>query len=107
WSWPSRPTRRARTSSGRWTCCSTRSCPRSGEPPPRREANMRRLILWNVQTLDGYFEGAKPWDLDFHNTAWGDELEQLSRDQAKEVGAVLYGRATYEGMQSYWTTASG
>jgi len=68
---------------------------------------MRKLILWNVQTLDGYFEGAKPWDLDFHNAAWGEELEQLSLDQAKEVGTLLYGRATYEGMQSYWTTATG
>jgi dihydrofolate reductase len=69
--------------------------------------NMRRLIMWNVQTIDGYFEGAKPWDLDFHNAAWGDELERFSLEQAQEVGTLLYGRATYEGMASYWTTATG
>ena len=55
---------------------------------------MRRLVMWNLQTLDGYFEGKAPWDLEFHDTAWGDELHQLSLEQAKEIGAVLYGRAT-------------
>jgi dihydrofolate reductase len=68
---------------------------------------MRKLIMWNLQTIDGYFEGAKPWDLDFHNAAWGDELERFSLEQAHEVGTLLYGRATYEGMASYWTTAKG
>jgi dihydrofolate reductase len=68
---------------------------------------MRRLVMWNLQTLDGYFEGKAPWDLEFHDTAWGDELEQFSLEQAKEVGTLLFGRATYEGMASYWTTATG
>jgi dihydrofolate reductase len=68
---------------------------------------MRRLVMWNVQTLDGCFEGKEPWDLDFHKAAWGDELQRFSNDQAQEVGAVLYGRATYEGMARYWTAATG
>ena len=68
---------------------------------------MRRLVMWNLQTLDGYFEGKTPWDLEFHEAAWGDELQQFSLDPAKEVGTVLYGRATYEGMASYWTSATG
>jgi dihydrofolate reductase len=67
---------------------------------------MRRLVMWNVQTLDGYFEGERPWDLSFHDTVWGDELAQFSNEQAKEVGALLFGRATYQGMADYWTTAS-
>ncbi len=67
---------------------------------------MRKLVMWNLQTLDGYFEAA-PWDLEFHDTAWGDELEQFSLEQAKEVGTLLFGRATYEGMASYWTSATG
>ena len=68
---------------------------------------MRRLVMWNLQTLDGYFEGKAPWDLDFHEAAWGDELERFSLDQAKEVGTLLYGRATYEGMAAHWTRATG
>ena len=68
---------------------------------------MRRLVMWNLQTLDGSFEGKTPWDLEFHEAAWGDELKQFSLEQLREVGALLYGRATYEGMASHWGKATG
>ena len=68
---------------------------------------MRRLLMWNLQTLDGRFEGTAPWDLEFHEAAWGDELRQFSLEQAEEVGALLFGRATYEGMAGHWTKATG
>ena len=68
---------------------------------------MPKLIMWNLQTLDGFFVGARPWDLDFHEAAWGDELQQFSLEQLAEVGTVLYGRATYEGMAAYWSKATG
>lgn len=68
---------------------------------------MSRLIMWNVITLDGFFEGAKSWDLDFHKTVWGDELEQLSIEQLKSAGHLIFGRVTYEGMAAYWQTATG
>ena len=42
---------------------------------------MRRLILWNLITLDGYFQGPEPWDLDWHNEVWSDELEEFSLEQ--------------------------
>src|SRR5688572_23944256 len=42
--------------------------------------SMAKLIGWNLVTVDGYFEGAKKWDLDFHNLAWGPELERLSEE---------------------------
>jgi hypothetical protein len=35
---------------------------------------MRRLIMWNMVTLDGYFEGLKPWDIGWHEIGWGEEL---------------------------------
>jgi dihydrofolate reductase len=63
---------------------------------------MRKVIVWNMVTLDGYFEGPKPWEIDWHESVWGEELERFSLDQAKEVGALLFGRVTYEGMASYW-----
>ncbi len=68
---------------------------------------MRNLIMWNLVTLDGFFEGPKSWDLDWHNTVWGDELEQLSIDQLKAADTLLFGRVTYEGMAAYWQTAQG
>jgi dihydrofolate reductase len=58
-------------------------------------------------TLDGYCEGRSPWDLGFHETVWGDELHAFSLEQGKEIGTVLFGRRTYEGMADYWTKATG
>jgi len=68
---------------------------------------MRPLIMWNLITLDGYFEGAKKWDLDWHNDVWGEELERLSIDQLRSADMLLFGRVTYEGMAAYWRTATG
>ena len=68
---------------------------------------MRRLVMWNMITLDGYFEGAQKWDLDFHNRGWGDELQQLSTEQLSTADMLLFGRVTYEGMAQYWPNESG
>jgi dihydrofolate reductase len=68
---------------------------------------MRRLVAWNAMTLDGYFEGRTAWDLGFHETVWGDELEAFSLEQGKAIGTLLFGRRTYEGMASYWMKATG
>jgi dihydrofolate reductase len=68
---------------------------------------MRRVVAWNVMTLDGYFEGARPWDLDMHGTVWGDELQEFSLTQGEEIGTLLFGRRTYEGMRDYWTAQEG
>ncbi|MDL2399218.1 dihydrofolate reductase family protein [Rhizobium mayense] len=66
---------------------------------------MRKLVVWNLMTLDGYFEGTKPWDLDFHMLAWGDELERYAKDLGQEGDLLIFGRKTYEGMAAYWPTA--
>lgn len=64
---------------------------------------MRKLIMWNVISLDGYFEGKKAWDLDFHQTVWGKELEDYSIEQLKTADMLVFGRKTYEGMAEYWS----
>jgi dihydrofolate reductase len=63
--------------------------------------------MWNVITLDGYFEGDQNWDLSFHNVVWGKELEELSIEQLKSADYLVFGRVTYEGMAAYWTKAEG
>src|SRR5512143_3978230 len=68
---------------------------------------MRKLIMWNLITLDGFFEGAKSWDLDWHEEVWGDDLERLSLDQLHSADLLLFGRVTYEGMAAYWKSAQG
>ncbi|MBB3608238.1 dihydrofolate reductase family protein [Rhizobium sp. BK602] len=67
---------------------------------------MRKLVIWNLMTLDGYFEGTKPWDLDFHMLAWGDELERYATELGQESDLLIFGRKTYEGMAAYWPTAT-
>lgn len=67
---------------------------------------MAKLIIWNVMSLDGAFEGVTPWDLSMHEAVWGPELKQLSNEQLSEASILLFGRRTYEGMRDYWTGAT-
>lgn len=68
---------------------------------------MKKLIAWNLISLDGCFEGNSSWALDFHQSVWGDELEAISLQHAADTGMLLFGRKTYEGMQAYWEQARG
>jgi hypothetical protein len=44
---------------------------------------MSKLILWNLMTLDGYFEGIKSWQLDFHQQALNEEFFTFAAEQLK------------------------
>lgn len=68
---------------------------------------MRKLIMWNIITLDGYFEGNNNWELPWHERIWGEELEQFSLEQLNSADMLVFGRVTYEGMAAYWQTAQG
>ena len=78
------------------------------QPMPVKESTeVRKLIMWNLITLDGYFEGAKNWDLPWHERLWGEELERFSLDQLQSADMLVFGRVTYEGMAAYWQTETG
>ena len=66
---------------------------------------MRKLVMWNVITLDGYFEGKKPWDLSFHSLIWGKDLENFIEEQLASADMLVFGKNTYKGMAKYWTKA--
>src|SRR6266849_1193095 len=68
---------------------------------------MSKLIMWNLMTLDRYFDGAENWALDWHQYAWGEELEKMWIEQLSVADMLLFGRVTYEGMAAYWKTAQG
>lgn len=68
---------------------------------------MRKLIMWNIISLDGYFEGTHNWDLPFHEVVWGPELEKQSIEQLNAADYLVFGRVTYEGMAAHWQTAEG
>lgn len=67
---------------------------------------MAKLIMWNLVTLDGFFEGPGH-DISWHLDAWSDDLEKLSIEQGHSAGALLFGRVTYELMADYWPKESG
>lgn len=68
---------------------------------------MRKLIMWNLITLDGCFEGEKLWDSDFHGIVWGDELESYITEQLKTIEMLVFGDKTYQGMADYWKKEEG
>jgi len=68
---------------------------------------MRKIIVWNVVTLDGRFEGPTPWDLSFHGLVWGPELEEHALKQLQEADMLVFGENTYKGMAAHWPTAEG
>ncbi|MGL3608434.1 dihydrofolate reductase family protein [Rhizobium sp. G187] len=67
---------------------------------------MRKLVGWNLMSLDGYFEGETPWDLAFHHVAWGDDLRRYALSLGEETDFIVFGRRTYEGMAAYWPEAT-
>lgn len=63
---------------------------------------MRKLVLFNLMTLDGYFEGVDA-DISWHNV--DEEFNEFAIAQLKTADALLFGRKTYELMAGYWPTA--
>lgn len=66
---------------------------------------MAKVIVWNLMSLDGYFEGKEKWDLDFHTLGWGEEMEAMSKEFGQRAQCLVFGRVTYEGMKAHWTKA--
>lgn len=67
---------------------------------------MGKLIMWNLVTLDGYFEGPNH-DISWFSDVWGEELEKVSIEQLDTAGALLFGRVTYELMAAHWPKETG
>jgi dihydrofolate reductase len=62
---------------------------------------MRQVIIFNMVTLDGFFDGPGR-DIGWHNV--DAEFNEFAIAQLDTVGGLLFGRVTYEGMASYWPT---
>jgi dihydrofolate reductase len=63
---------------------------------------MRAVIMFNLITVDGFFEGANK-EIDWHNV--DAEFNEFAIDQLDSLDVLLFGRVTYELMASYWPTA--
>lgn len=62
---------------------------------------MRKVFMFNMVTLDGYFEGPNQ-GIDWHNV--DEEFNEFAAEQLSTIGVILFGRVTYQGMASYWPT---
>ncbi|HJT59829.1 MAG TPA: dihydrofolate reductase family protein [Ktedonobacteraceae bacterium] len=62
---------------------------------------MRKVFLFMMISLDGYFEGPNQ-DISWHNV--DEEFNDFAIQQLDELDMLLFGRVTYEGMASFWPT---
>ncbi len=62
---------------------------------------MRKLFVFNMVTLDGFFEGPNQ-DISWHNV--DAEFNEFAEEQLATIGIIVFGRVTYEGMASFWPT---
>jgi dihydrofolate reductase len=65
---------------------------------------MRKIIVFNLVTVDGLFAGPNG-EINWHN--YDDEMGMFSLEQMKSLGALIFGKKTYELMANYWPTPDG
>jgi dihydrofolate reductase len=62
---------------------------------------MRKMFAFIVTTVDGYYEGPNG---EFDWPVVDAEFNDFAVEQLDEIGTLLFGRVTYEGMAAYWPT---
>jgi dihydrofolate reductase len=65
---------------------------------------MRKIIVFNLVTVDGYFAGPNG-EIDWHR--YDAEMGEFSKVQMPTFGALMFGETTYKLMESYWPTPEG
>jgi len=64
---------------------------------------MRKIIVSNYITLDGFFAGPNG-EIDWF--VWDDEMAKYSLNLVNTVGTILLGRVTYQLFADYWPSPS-
>jgi dihydrofolate reductase len=62
---------------------------------------MRKIFAFDVATVDGYYEGPNQ---EFDWPVVDEEFNEFAVEQLDEADTLLFGRATYEVMASFWPT---
>src|ERR1700734_1401342 len=63
---------------------------------------MRKIFLFMLVSVDGYFEGPDH-DISWHNV--NAEFNDFADKQLEEIGTLLFGHRTYDLMASFWPTS--
>jgi dihydrofolate reductase len=64
---------------------------------------MRRLVVFNQLSLDGYFVDGHG-EMGWAKEGADDELDRFTTERAQGGGVLLFGRLTYDLMSSFWPT---
>jgi dihydrofolate reductase len=64
---------------------------------------MRKIVMWNLVSADGYF--AAP-DGGFDWFVWDADLDRFAAETIRRFDTVLLGRVTYEAFAAYWPKAA-
>lgn len=64
---------------------------------------MRKILVFNHVTLDGFFTDAKG-DMSFAHGREDKEWNEFTAQNAKGGGELLFGRVTYDMMASFWAS---
>jgi dihydrofolate reductase len=81
-----------------------RAASHSTSPGTQRNNAMRKVIMWDMVTVDGFFEGPN------NDISWflfDDELERYINETQEHAGTLIFGRVTYQLMAAYWPTEQG
>jgi dihydrofolate reductase len=65
--------------------------------------NMRKLVVFNQLSLDGYFTD-KYGDMTWAKENSDAEFDEFTTENARGGGTLLFGRVTYDLMASFWPT---
>jgi dihydrofolate reductase len=65
---------------------------------------VRNVILFNLITLDGFFEGPGN-DISWHQV--DDEFNEFAIEQLSSTDGLIFGRVTYQLMANFWPTPAG
>jgi dihydrofolate reductase len=70
------------------------------------EVAMRKIIVFNNLSLDGFFSDAQG-GLDWSHRHGGEELTEYIQQNRGEISTYLFGRVTYQMFASFWPTPAG
>jgi dihydrofolate reductase len=71
----------------------------AGEMQGRTEEfAMRKVVAWELVTLDGVMESPERWSFQFHN----DEMAEANASGMAAADAMLLGRVTYQEFAAFW-----
>lgn len=67
-----------------------------------RVISMRKLLVFNLVSVDGYFAGPDG-NIDWHNV--DEEFNQFAVEQTNTFGTIIFGRTTYQIFEDFWPKA--